>query len=271
MDDVRIGSTLRLIRIRKHLRQSDVARRAGVRRETLSRLEHGALGRTRLDVVRAVAAALGATVDVKLRWQGAELDRVANAAHADLHEALSRLLARRTGWQWRGEVSFSVFGERGVIDILAWHAPTRSLLIIELKTELADPQELVATMDRRTRLARKIAARFGWDAATISNWVVLSEGSTNRRRVERHRGLLRTAFPADGHAMRSWLAAPTGSISALSFWSDVRAGAVRRTVSQTRRVRVPREAHIESGISSTTGSRHPQPADGASTGPQPDG
>jgi hypothetical protein len=33
-------------------------------------------------------------------------------------------------------VSFSIFGERGLIDILAFHQPTGMLLIIELKTEL---------------------------------------------------------------------------------------------------------------------------------------
>lgn len=240
MDDVQLGNTLRVMRIRKRLRQSDVARRAGLRRETVSRLERGGSGRVPLDQVRSVAVALGASLDVRLRWQGADLDRVTGAAHADLHEALLGLLGRRPPWRWRGEVSFSIYGERGVIDILAWHPPTRSLLIIELKTELVDPQELVATMDRRTRLARRIATRFGWDPATVSCWVVLSEGSTNRRRVRRHQGLLRTAFPAHGHAVRRWLGAPAGRIAALSFWSDVRSGSVRRTVSQTKRVRRPR-------------------------------
>ena len=247
MDDVRIGNTLRVLRVRKRLRQSDVARRAAVRRETVSRLERGGLGRARVDTLRAVANALGATVDVRLRWQGAEIDRVAGAAHADLHEALAGLLGRRSGWEWRAEVSFSVYGERGVIDILAWHASTRSLLIIELKTELVDPQALVATMDRRVRLARRIAERFGWEPATVSTWVVVSEGSTNRRRVGRHRALLRSAFPVDGHAMRRWLTAPGGQLSALSFWSDARSGLVRRSVSQTKRVRRTRTTPSERG------------------------
>lgn len=142
MDDVRVGNTLRVIRVRKRLRQSDVARRAGVRRETVGRLEHGAIDRYPLGTLRAVARALGAHVDVRLRWQGADLDRVVNAARADLHESVVRHLAGRDGWTWRPEVSFSIYGERGVIDILAWHAATRSLLIIELKTELVDSQAL---------------------------------------------------------------------------------------------------------------------------------
>ena len=247
MDDVRLGNTLRVLRIRKHLRQADVARRAGVRRETVSRLERGGLDRAPLHRIRAVANALGATLDVHLRWQGADLDRVTGAAHADLHEALVGLLGRRHPWVWRGEVSYSIYGERGVIDILAWHEPSRSLLIIELKTELVDPQELVSTMDRRMRLAHRVAARFGWKPTTVSCWVVLSEGTTNRRRVERHRRLLRTAFPAEGQELRTWLRAPSGGLSALSLWSDVRLGRVRRTVSQTKRVGRTRGSSPERG------------------------
>jgi transcriptional regulator with XRE-family HTH domain len=207
---MRIGSTLRVIRVRKHLRQSDVARRAGTSRETVGRLERGGFGRVPHDTVRAVATALGIRVDVRLRWGGGDLDRVMNAVHAELHEALARHLGAHAGWVWWPEVSFSIYGERGVIDILAWHAQTRSLLIIELKTELVDPQDLVATMGRRVRLGDRIARQFGWVPACVSAWVVVSDGSTNRRRHDRHSGLLRTAFPADGRSMRRWFASTCG-------------------------------------------------------------
>jgi len=237
MDDVRLGNSLRVLRIRKRLRQVDVARRAGVRRETVGRLERGAAGRYPLGILRAVATVLGADVDVRIRWQGADLDRISGAAHAELHESIADHLARWIGWTWRPEVSFSIWGERGVIDILAWHAASRSLLIIELKTELVDPQELVATMGRRVRLGKEIARGLGWHPTSVSAWVIVVESSTNRRRAARHARLLRTAFPADGHAIRRWLRAPDGSISALSFWSDVRPGSLRRSISQVKRVR----------------------------------
>ena len=237
MDDIRIGNTLRVIRIRKHLRQADIARRAGVQREVVSRLERGGFGRVKYDTFLAVATALGIRADVRLRWQGAELDRVMNAGHADLHESMVRHLASLSGWTWHPEVSFSIYGERGVIDILAWHAETRSLLIIELKTELADPQDLATVMGRRVRLGARIAEQFGWEPATISAWVVFAETRTNHRRVLRHAGLLRTAFPADGHMMRTWLQRPSGHISALSYWTDVAPGAVGRASGQAKRVR----------------------------------
>lgn len=48
------------------------------------------------------------------------------------------------------EVSFSIYGERGVIDLLAWHGPSRTLLVIELKTEVVDAAEMLGVLDRKT-------------------------------------------------------------------------------------------------------------------------
>ena len=239
MDDIRIGDTLRVVRIRKRLRQLDVARRSAVGRETVSRLERGGIGRVPFDAFRRVANALGIRVDVRLSWQGGDLARVVNAAHAELHESVVRHLASLPGWTWRPEVSFSIYGERGVIDILAWHSETRTLLIIELKTMLVDPQELVATMGRRSRLGVAIAKEQGWAPLAVSSWVVVVDSSTNRRQMAQHVGLLRTAFPVDGRAMRPWLRSPQGRISCLSFWSQVAPGSVRRLSGQVRRVRTP--------------------------------
>ena len=42
-------------------------------------------------------------------------------------------LLQSLGWQTRSEVSYSVYGERGSIDVLAWHAPSRTLLVVEVK------------------------------------------------------------------------------------------------------------------------------------------
>jgi len=244
MDDVRIGNTLRVIRIRKHLRQTDVARRARVSRQIVGHLENGAVGRYPLDTIRAVAAALGVRLDVRPRYQGAELDRIINAAHAELHESVAAFLGLSDDWVWLPEVSFAHYGERGVIDILAWHPATRSLLIIELKTELVDPQELAATMHRRVRLGRVIAEEHGWDPATISAWVIVRDTSTERRRLKQHSRLLRTAFPAEGRTMRGWLARPCGQVSGLSFWSSVTPGGASKVCGAVQRVRAPHKQAV---------------------------
>ena len=59
------------------------------------------------------------------------------------------------------EVSFSIYGERGIIDILAWHPSRRMLLVIELKTEIVEVNEMLGTLDRRRRLAIDIARQAG--------------------------------------------------------------------------------------------------------------
>lgn len=237
MDDVRLGNTLRVLRVRKHLRQTDVARRAGIKRQVVGRIENGAAGRYPLDTLRRIANALGARIDTRLRYQGAELERMVNAAHAGLHESVAAYLSTLGGWVWLPEVTFSHYGERGVVDILAWHPETRTLLIIELKTELVDPQDLVAVMHRRVRLGHVIAAREGWHPVTVAAWVIVSDTSTERRRVRRHARLLRGAFPDDGRKARSWMTHPAGPLSALSFWSGGPPGGISQKPGRVGRVR----------------------------------
>ena len=70
-----------------------------------------------------------------------------------MHEALARYLGSLPGWVHAPEVSFAIFRERGVIDILAFHSATGSLLVIELKTELVSLEELLTAMDVQLRHA----------------------------------------------------------------------------------------------------------------------
>jgi hypothetical protein len=98
-------------------------------------------------------------VDLVGRWRAGDLDRLLNAGHSALHESVARYFAGdHPAWTLAPEVSFSIYGERGVVDIVAWHPGRRALLIIELKTDIADVNELVGTVDRKRRLGRRIAA-----------------------------------------------------------------------------------------------------------------
>src|SRR5687768_13903990 len=137
------------------------------------------------------------------------------------------------------EVSFSVYGERGVIDVLGWHAESRSLLVIELKTALVDLNELVGTLDRKRRLAPGIAASRGWQAEHVGVWVVLAESRTNRRHLQEHAAFLRNAFPDRAVQVRAWLRDP--SQAELAAISVERFGAAR-VARPTARVRLPRRA-----------------------------
>ena len=243
MDDQQVGAAMRAVRLKRRWRQADVSARAGVDASLISRLERGHLDRLSLSALRRIAAVLDIRLEVSARWRGGELDRMINARHGELHEQVARRLPA-AGWQSAPEVSFSIYGERGVIDILAWHAATSSLLVVELKTAIVDVQELVGTMDRKIRLSPRIAAERGWHARTVSAWVVVAAGKTNRRRIGAHRAMLRTAYPTDGRRMRAWLPRPDGPVRVLSMWSDLTPGHVRARIAPVQRVRTPADGRI---------------------------
>lgn len=224
MTDQRLGAVVRYLRIRRHWRQGDLAAAAGVSQSTISRIERGHLGEVTLDAIRSVAAALDLRVDVVGRWRGGDLDRLLGAGHSALHESVARSFGGLAGWEFASEVSFSNYGDRGVIDLLAWHEPTRSLLVIELKTEFIDMNELIGTLDRKRRNAAQIARERGWleRASSVSVWVIVADSSSNRRRAAEHSTMLRHAYPLDGRAMRTWLRAPSGAVGCLSFWANNR-------------------------------------------------
>jgi Holliday junction resolvase-like predicted endonuclease len=69
---------------------------------------------------------------------------------------MARTLAD-AGWEVRAEVSFSSYGERGAIDLLAWHPETRTLLVIEVKTEIGAVESTLRVHDMKWRLAAQIA------------------------------------------------------------------------------------------------------------------
>ncbi len=212
----------------------------GVSTWVVSQIERGHLGTLSLDTVERVAAVLQIHVQVVARWRGGDLGRLVNARHSALHEIVAQLLSSIPGWAFVPEVSFSEYGERGIIDIFAWHAASRTLLVIELKTEIVEVQETVGTLDRKRRLAAKIGAARGWRPAAVAAWLIVAESSANRRRVAAHRTMLRAAFPNDGREMRRWLLSPVGAPVALSFLADVGGGNATQNFAARKRVRLPR-------------------------------
>jgi len=236
MDDQRVGSGLRAMRIRRRLRQRDLSVAARVPRGVVALIEHGRLDEVGFGQIRAVARALDARFEGLIRWQGGDLDRLTNRGHAQMHEAMARWFAELEGWQPSPEVSFNEFGERGVIDILAWHASTGTVLVIELKTAIVDINDLMSTMDKRRRLASKIARDLGWNAEVVATWVVVAPGRSNDRALAEHATVLRAKFPDDGRSMRRWLARPTGEIASLSFLPKARLSDLGRDGRTPRRV-----------------------------------
>jgi transcriptional regulator with XRE-family HTH domain len=244
MDDLAFGRLVRLARIRRALRQSDVAERADISRTTVSRVERGHFGQVPIDKVRALAGVLEIRVELSARARAVDLDRVVNLRHSTMAEYVIGWLSGFPDWLVRPEVSFSEYGEYGVIDLLCWHAVSGSLLVIELKTELVDFGAMLGKLDIKRRLARNPARRLGWQPASVSTCLLVAESTTNRRRADGHEALLRAALPNTGIELARWLRRPQGVVQALRFVSDVRPGHVRNGFAGPTRVRTRRSACV---------------------------
>jgi len=112
---------------------------------------------------------------------------------------------------------------------------TASLLVIEIKSVVPDLQAMLATLDRKARVANILARERGWRARTVSRLIVLPDDRTARRRVERHAAIFAAALPARTVAVRRWLSNPEGDLAGVLFLSDVRQASTRHRV--TRRSR----------------------------------
>jgi transcriptional regulator with XRE-family HTH domain len=214
--DVRIGARFRALRFRLGWRQIDLAQRARVSKSLVSLLERGQLERVSIARLRAIARALDAEFVLGLRWRGGDLDRLLDEGHAMLVGHVAELL-RAAGWTVQLEVSYAIYGERGSIDIVAWHPTSRILLVVEVKTDLVVIEETLRKHDEKVRLAPRIVAERGWRPASVARLLILPEHSTPRRRVERHRAVLTAAYPSRGLEVRRWLAAPSGQMAGLLF------------------------------------------------------
>lgn len=210
MDSIRFGLGIRALRRRRRWTQDELAVRARSSRSAISRVERGGANRLTVRTLSQIAAALGARVDVRLLWQGEGLDRLLDGRHAALVDQTLGLLGRR-GWTCAAEVTFSIRGERGSIDILAFHRGTASLVVIEVKSVVPDLQAMLVSLDRKGRLGREIARERGWEATSVTRLLVLPDDRTARRRVAALATTFRAALPARTVEVRRWLEAPAGT------------------------------------------------------------
>jgi transcriptional regulator with XRE-family HTH domain len=200
MQAIRFGRILRALRRRRGWRQLDLAARARCSQQSISRLERGDLVGASLGTIQRVLAALEADVDLAIRWRGGTIDRLVDAGHARLVDAVARRLAR-LGFDVRPEVSYAEFGERGSIDILAIDVRARILIVVEVKTELTSMEATLRKHDEKVRLAptivrRRLGLAGPWRVVPI---LVLPESGASRRRVTGQP-------PSSTHAIRSAVA-----------------------------------------------------------------
>ena len=217
VDDLRVGRSLRALRRRRHLRQEDLGASTRVAQSTISLVERGHLDALSIRTLRRVFAGLDADLRLDVRWRGGALDRLLDERHAAATGVLARLLVG-AGWVPVTEVTFNHFGDLGSIDVLAWHAPSRVLLVVEVKTEIASLEETLRRLDVKCRLGPLLGRdRFDARPAAVVRLLAVVSSTANRERLARVDTILAAALPLRGMALRLWLDHPVPAPGGLLF------------------------------------------------------
>lgn len=219
-----------MLRIRRGWRLRDVAERAGLSTATIGRTELGSI--RSVSVVRTHAAVLDIRVEWRVAGRGADVARLLDEEHAAMVETMAASLAR-AGWQVEAESSYSLYGERGRIDLLAFDPSTKLLAVVEVKTELADLQDLFGSLNAKARLAPAIGRRHGWPSSRVVTVLAVAATAANRTIVGAHPALF-TSFErrwSRGHRL------PRFGEDRVLLWIPAAAAGRRTWLAGRRRVR----------------------------------
>lgn len=188
-----------------------------------------------------MVGALGSTADLTVRWQGEQLDRLVDAAHALIVERAASHLGS-AGWLTRVEVSFNHFGDRGRVDLLAFHPVERILIVAEAKSAIGDTQDTLGRLDVKVRLGPMLAESVGWGAVShVVPALVIGDSRTARRVVHRHEAAF-GRFTVRGRSALAWLRRPGSPVPSGLMWFTNVPDSLGTGVTRTKRVRRDRSA-----------------------------
>src|SRR5262249_17263522 len=157
---------------------------------------------------RRVCASLGIESQLDLRWRGGLGERLIDRVHAQVVEIVTAALVE-SGWEVIPEFTFNVFGERGSVDILAWHPVHRALLSVEGKSRIQDVQARLMCVSRKVRIVPPLVARErGWERRWLGHLIAMPGSHANRSIVAAHPATFDAAFPGRTVAVRAWVRKP---------------------------------------------------------------
>lgn len=197
---------LRAVRRRKRWSQQNVAAKLGISQSELSRRERGSLENCSVAELEQWGAALGAHVSLEVRFDGER--PLMDAQHARLQTWLVGML-KREGWTVVVEHSFNHYGDRGRVDVLAYHPVARVVLVTEIKSRVDDVGDILGRLDIKRRVAPILAREQRWPTDEIVPMLLILEQRTNRRRVADHAAMF-TAYPIRPQSATAWLRRPAG-------------------------------------------------------------
>lgn len=201
--------------------------------------------------MRRIFAALDARWEPTVSWRGGALDRLLDEDHSHLVAAtVARLGA--VGWSVDVEVTYSAYGERGSIDVLAARSAIDAVVAVEVKSELMSVEATLRKMDEKARLVRHVLCRdrYGFVPVAVGSLLVLPSTDTSRRRLRASATVLDAGLPARGQAVRRWLVEPQGNLYGVWLLADTNPGSGTEARGGASRVRRPRSTPTQAALSS---------------------
>jgi len=195
--------------------QRALAGRIGRSQGYVSLVERGNVAGLSIVEADAIARALGATlvfgVEAPVMLGG---PRQRDAAHSRCVAYVARRLAV-AGWNVRREVAIGTRERPGWIDILAFNPESRVLLVIEVKTDLADMGGLERQLGWYQREATIVCRDHGWEPTGIMATALGLATTANDIRVRSNAVSLGQVFP---HRWRDLMSVIRGAQTTSAGW-----------------------------------------------------
>jgi transcriptional regulator with XRE-family HTH domain len=185
--------------------QTELGASIAVSQSQISRFERGRPHAMSLAEVGAALDVLGIRLLFSLEPPHAiPLQR--DAAHARCLAYATRRL-RAADWHVRHEVAVREGTRFGWIDILAWNGGTRSLVVIEIKTELRDVGAIQRTLGWYEKQAIGAAHSIGWRPAMVASVLLVLATAANDSTAMENSAIFGQAFPTRATELLRWFRA----------------------------------------------------------------
>jgi transcriptional regulator with XRE-family HTH domain len=204
---IRIGDIVRTGREDLGLTKTALQRRTGISRQMIAAVE-AARANPSLDILAALLDGLDMDLDFLAHGRAAIKPR---RSHDAAHALCSAYVQRRlesAGWEVAREVRIEDGRYVGWIDLLAFHAESGTLLIIEIKTRIDDVGAIERSVDWHVRHARHPAQKRGWRPRRVIAWVLALATDEVEDELRRNRTLWATASPVRAHEMADGVRTP---------------------------------------------------------------
>jgi len=188
--------------------QRELGLRARVSQAAISRIERGQPSGLGLDEIERIAVALGGTLRITFETPFlADRARQRDSVHA---RCVAHVASRLRGLGWLVETEVEIDGRNGPgwIDILAFHAESGTLLVIEVKTEIHDFGRIQRTLAWYTRRAWLVARDRGWRVRRSHGALLLLATDAVDAPLRENRHLADEAFPGRAAALAELAADP---------------------------------------------------------------